>query len=578
MLAPGPRGIGVPDRVRRAARTWLPFAALFVVALALLGQNLDLTQRQAQQAESDFRGPLYWDEHYYVSVAHMQAAGTWIDPCWSPRPPSWDHPPLAKLVLTASVRLFDTQEVFAGCRDDPAMSYEEPCFPGTDLTTSPTCYRAFLSHLRDHGNAYAWRLPSAVLGSIGVLFTALAVRRLAGAPAGLLAGGLLLLDGIHFVLSRMAMLEAFAAGLVAVALYFATLPTRRGALGAGLFLGLAFASKYTALFAGPPVLLVALWVRHRQGGLTRRRVATTSAAIVLLPAAVWIASYAPWWWIWIRDHGPGWAVAQWVAMQREAFTWFSSGDIENRYLSPPASWFMADRPPWIGGVSGYIYAMPNPILWWAAGLASLAAGAAAVRRALRRLRQWRAGTSGPAPEATATPSRLAGFIGAASLGPAAEAGAARVLGGAALLAVGGFLLLTRPAFNYYLAVACPFLAAALGAYLWAARGRPLAMGIVSAGLFLILAGPLFLALGDGRLAPGILYVGAVAWTGAAGLAALAGWAYGRPRMALAAGILTVALAATAFWHYFPILQGSPLDEPGRDWILKALPWTQAKPD
>jgi 4-amino-4-deoxy-L-arabinose transferase-like glycosyltransferase len=561
--------------VRRATRAGLPFAALAAVALALLGHDLDLTQRQAREAEVDHQGPLYWDEHYYVSVAHMQAAGTWIDPCWPPRPPSWDHPPLAKLVLTASVRLFDTASVFAGCRDDPTMTYSQPCYPGTELTTSQTCYRAYLSDLRDHGNAYAWRMPSAILGSVGVLFTALAVRRLAGAPAGLLAGGLLLLDGVFFVMSRAAMLEAFAAGLSAVALFFAASPTRRGALGAGLFLGLAFASKYTALFAGPPVLLVALWVRHRHGTLTPRRAASTAAAIALLPAAVWVLSYAPWWWIWTRDHGLAWAVSQWTAMQVDAFTWFSAGRIDNPYLSAPASWLLADRPPHLGGVAGHIYAMPNPILWWTAALASLAAAGAAARRALRRARRAPpAQAASPAPPMRA---RVHGLLREVSLGETREAAAARVLGAAALLAMAGFLLLTRPAFNYYLAVASPFLAASLGAYLWAARDRPLAMAVVATGLFLVLGGPVVAALGDGRLAPGAPYLAALAWAGAAGLAALAGWAFGRPRLAAAAGILVAGLAAAAFWHYLPILRGTPLDEAGRDWILKALPWTQVGP-
>ena len=57
-----------------------------------------------------------------------------------------------------------------------------------------------------------WRVPSVVVGSLMVLVMVRLVRRLTGSTMlGCVAGLLLALDGLHFVLSRMALLDIFTA-------------------------------------------------------------------------------------------------------------------------------------------------------------------------------------------------------------------------------------------------------------------------------------------------------------------------------------------------------------------------------
>ena len=57
-----------------------------------------------------------------------------------------------------------------------------------------------------------WRVPSVVVGSLMVLVMVRLVRRLTGSTMlGCVAGLLLALDGLHFVLSRLALLDIFAA-------------------------------------------------------------------------------------------------------------------------------------------------------------------------------------------------------------------------------------------------------------------------------------------------------------------------------------------------------------------------------
>src|SRR5207249_7459846 len=124
---------------------------------------------------------------------------------------------------------------------------------------------------------------------------ALAAQRLFGSRwAGLFAGGLVLTDGLVFTSSRIAMLDIYAAAFVTIALWCATHANAWGRVGAGLFLGLAFSAKFPALFAVPPILLVALW-RHR-----RDERAGVASWILGLPPLVLLASYAPWWVLWVR--------------------------------------------------------------------------------------------------------------------------------------------------------------------------------------------------------------------------------------------------------------------------------------
>ena len=562
----------------------VPILAFAAIVFALYAQNLDVTQVASREAaNSDLPWdvpPLAWDEHYYVSVAHQQAAGVWLDPCWGERPSSWDHPPLAKMILTASVHVADVPRVFSGCRlpdDHKDQGYD--CYPdpeGQIQKTGRACYQAFMQDLRENGNPYAWRLPSAVMGTLAVLGTALATRRiLASTAAGVLAGSLVALDGMMFTLSRLALLDIFAAGFACLALWSATYPSSKGRIGAGVLLGLAFCCKYTALFTGLPILLVALWCTHRAGRLSHRVLRGTAAAVAGLPLAVWLLSFLPWWVTWIGGHGPAWAVGYFGEMVSDAFDWQATATIDNPSTSQPWEWFLLDRPVWFftSGTRS-IFGLPNPFVWWGGALASLG-GLVWLRSAGRATPDGAPPDDGPRrPQSPGTQDMGAPSSNIVRIPGTPTQQAMVVCALLPALGYGGFLLLPRSSFLYYMAVIVPLLAIALAGFVWTFRRRPGPMAWLAGGLFLALFLPAAASFWHPEMVPGSAYLIAMLGTGAAATAAAVGSAF--PSLAARAwrvsALALLVLAVATFIHQFPLLQGLPTDPIQQTDISRALPW------
>jgi len=114
-------------------------------------------------------------------------------------------------------------------------------------------------------NGFGWRISAVVVGALTVLVLARLVRRLTGSTwLGCLAGLLLCVDGMHFVMSRLALLDGFLTFwvLCAVACLVADRdwltrrletsdawrPARPWQLLAGLCFGMAVATKWSGLF------------------------------------------------------------------------------------------------------------------------------------------------------------------------------------------------------------------------------------------------------------------------------------------------------------------------------------------
>lgn len=327
---------------------------------------------------------LYFDEHYYVSVARQIDNGVWEDPCWvndqelDHRPLNYEHPPLAKLLIAWSVMRFDSDHaVFEGCRspDDTNPQTCNVVEHGTVVQVTNSrkeCYDAYTARAKAEGNPYAWRAPSAILGMCAVVFIALAAYRLFGTVfAGCLAGSLVLMDTLVYTSARMAILDIFATGFLAIAVFAATFPSKKGVLATAAFLGLAFSCKYTVVFAGPGVALLSIWTQRRAGQLTRRRFDLNLAAFSLLPLAIWVLTYWPWWSLWIPDMGLVGAVKHWAHVQGAAIKWDASGYQQHAYASPASDWLAMRRPTFYyhvwgfgDGTEGWVFAVGNPVLWW----------------------------------------------------------------------------------------------------------------------------------------------------------------------------------------------------------------------
>jgi dolichyl-phosphate-mannose-protein mannosyltransferase len=181
-------------------------------------------------------------------------------------------------------------------------------------------------------NGLGWRFTGALLGVIMVGLVARIVRRISRSTlVGGIAGLLLVGDGVSFVAARTALLDGFLTFFVVAAfgalmvdrdqvrermhvvllegrsaetVWGPRLGVRWWRFGAGVLLGLACATKwsglYFVLFFG--VMSLAFDVAARRAyrvprpwlGVLRRDLGPTAYALLLIPSAVYLATYAPW--------------------------------------------------------------------------------------------------------------------------------------------------------------------------------------------------------------------------------------------------------------------------------------------
>lgn len=471
---------------RPRPRQWLPVVVLVVVASGFYFTTLN-----------EPRG-VYFDESYYLATAYQMENGVWTDPCWQfdaavpDMPLNYEHPPLGKLILYASIHAYDDYRgVFKGCRlpDQTSPDGRAPaeCYvdhneattatfndmqlkEGDKFDTGQRCFQGWIHDMQTYGNPYAWRGPSALFGVITVAFAALAARRIFQSEfAGALAGALVIADTLVLSTARIALLDIFATGFAVMAIWAATFPTRKGVLGTFLFLGLGFACKYYVLFVGPPIAVLSLWIHWRHGRLTKRRFDWHWVSALAIPPAVWVLSYIPWFAAVAKAKGIANASAQFLVSQARAISWdtgvgASGADQGHQYQSKPIEWLMMSKPmsyigpagPTADTVGAYIYAVGNPILWWAAALAIAIVLLAFVVSYLLSLARH--------------PASPVSFF--AGLPRAKQALLVTAL--VPLLGYLCFFLLQRTTYIFYMTLIVPFFAILLAgalAYLWSFAGR-----------------------------------------------------------------------------------------------------------
>jgi dolichyl-phosphate-mannose--protein O-mannosyl transferase len=258
---------------------------------------------------------------------------------------------------------------------------------------------------------WAWRLAPALAGTLlaGVFFL-LARLALPTERAALLATGLLLLDGVYLVQSRIAMTNVFAvlfqllSALLVVRAASARRLDTRAMLGVGLALGLALSTRWTSLWAWGFLGLVFLalrFARRREpapdidapstGPLWREAV-LLAAGFFAVPALVYLLSYVPWmaqthphtateWWKRVEDA---------VRWQKDVWDYHAHLTAGHAYYSRWYTWPFLYRPTWYFWESGHgivrgIVALGNPAIWWASLPASLWALVTGIRSRQPRL-------------------------------------------------------------------------------------------------------------------------------------------------------------------------------------------------
>ena len=296
-------------------------------------------------------------------------------------------------------------------------------------------------------NSFGWRFAAALFGTLTVLLVVRIGRRMTGSTLlGAIAGVLLALDGLHFVQSRVAMIDVFLVFFVVAA--FGALVVDRdkvrerlartdddalgGSLGrrpwravAGACLGAALACKWSALFPGGVLIVLAVcWEvsARRAAGLRapwrltlRRTTLGTALVLVVLPVALYVLSWTGWFLTdggyhrhWADDHPASGlatlmpdALRSWWSYHRAIFDFHRGLHSKHGYQSHPLSWPFLGRPvsyyypPGISegeygcqvqSCSREVLAIGTPALWWAMVPACFALAARWIGK-----RDWRAG-------------------------------------------------------------------------------------------------------------------------------------------------------------------------------------------
>lgn len=259
-------------------------------------------------------------------------------------------------------------------------------------------------------NSWAWRLSSALFGTLAVLLIMLVAKRLFGSQsAAVLAGLLLAIDGHAIVMSRTALLDGFLMFFVLLAFYFLLLDRdqtrvryqlnpqgvfwkRPWLVATAITLGLATSVKwsglYVAAFFGVYVVISETLLRRRLGSKTwvaDGLVGQTFANLVLmLPAYVGVYVFN--WMGWIVTRG-GWdrnSAGNWFASllkyHQDIYNFHVTLHTPHSYASNPISWLFMLRPvsfywqssecpPNPNGCAAEISAIGNPFIWWAGAIA-----------------------------------------------------------------------------------------------------------------------------------------------------------------------------------------------------------------
>ena len=220
-------------------------------------------------------------------------------------------------------------------------------------------------------NEFGWRVIAAVVGSASVLLIYLIVQRLFNSLfLSNIAAALFALDGLHLVMSRVALLDIFLMFFILLSFY---LILRDNLWLSGVIIGLASATKWSAVFVIPLLILLTV-------NLSRANLATWGkrfSQFVLTPIGIYLLSWSGWIFSskgWARDSGSNLFSSLWN-YHVEIMNFHRGLTEQHTYAANPWSWLVLGRPtsfyyetPKNCGTqscSQEILAIGTPILWWA---------------------------------------------------------------------------------------------------------------------------------------------------------------------------------------------------------------------
>jgi len=282
----------------------------------------------------------YFDEVYHAVTAKGYADNNpaAYNP-FSPPPKEgtaydWLHPPLAKLIQAGSIKIFG---------DVPL----------------------------------GWRLPSVIFGTAIIPATFILANILFGPLTAIFASTVIAFENLTYVMSRITMNDIFLVFFVIVSFIFASLyirdKSRKNLLLTSVFLGLSLAAKWPGLYAIGAVFVYLLWdqIRNRQVDLLK------FIPILAVPPIIYLASYGQYW---VQGH----SIQQFIDLHKQIWWYQHTRNLKHSYSTTPlycvpegldgaktwCPWVLDVRGVYFsyeqyGERAGYIYALGNPLIFWA---------------------------------------------------------------------------------------------------------------------------------------------------------------------------------------------------------------------
>lgn len=258
---------------------------------------------------------MYFDEVYHAFTAKLvlhadPKAWEW----WNPHPEGfayeWTHPPFAKLVMAAGMKIFGE-------------------------------------------NSFGWRIPSAIFG-VGIVYLIylLAKDFFEDELVGILSAAVFALDGLPLTMSRIGMNDTYFLFFVLLSIYFFW---RQKDFSAALSFGLALSSKWSTVWALP--ILFIIWI-HR-----KNRFKLSLLWFFILPVGVYILTY-------FQMFTTGHDLSIFWGMQKQMW-WYHTGlNATHAYGSSWITWPLMLRPVYlytsdeVAHFVSRIYAIGNPLVFW----------------------------------------------------------------------------------------------------------------------------------------------------------------------------------------------------------------------
>lgn len=262
-----------------------------------------------------------FDEVYHAFTAkeYLKSSTKAWDP-WATPPPGvayeWTHPPLAKEIMASSMKLFQTTDT------------------------------------------WAYRLPGVILGVLSVyLVYLLGLQLLKNQAASLTSAYLFSIDGLNFVQSRVGMNDIY---FVTFMLFSFLLFTKKRLLFSGIFLGLAFASKWSGIYLVPIYLVF----------LLKDKQIFKFIYFLIISTTIYLASYLPYFLL-------GFDANQFIELQKQMWWYHTNLKATHGYSSPWWSWSFNLYPVWYfvdyqGSKIANIFASGNPLMFWVGAAVILA--------------------------------------------------------------------------------------------------------------------------------------------------------------------------------------------------------------